>query len=259
MRKSWSQFVKPIESILYKISNILIRDFNGLNGVSSETLRNKLVGNIDEKIEYILTQELQRIEPDIPILFEGYKKIEGTDEKKLFIIDPVDGTANFQNGNKDFSVSIALQNNGETVLGMVMFPVVNELFVAIKDEGVYFIDMNENKIRVKTINKMTKSRMFLMTRTSMFKSEEKFSILQHFVNHKMHLRCIGCVSMDMAMLACGRAQVIIYDTTKIWDIVAGELIIKEAGGLIYKHNDYFIAATSPRLIDEIKELLPKKD
>lgn len=247
--------VNQLTDILYKISNILVNDFNKLINQSSESGRGKFTKDIDEKIEYLLIKELQRNISEIPILFEGYKKIEGEKTNLLFIIDPVDGTANFQNNNKDFGISIALQENEKTILGMVMFPLINELFIAVENDGVYFLDLNQHAIKARTLNKIAKSKMVLMTRSSMLTDIRKFEILQHFIKQKVHLRCIGCVSMDMAMLACGRAQMIIYDTTKIWDIAAGELLIKESGGFIYRQDDYFIAASSQRLIDEIKKLL----
>lgn len=254
MRKI-QHLIDQLSALLCKISNILVCDFSKLTSSSSETMRHKFSCNIDQKIESILLDGLQEIDPRISILFEGYKTIEGEDHNRRFIVDPVDGTANFQNNNKDFGISIALEQNNEIVLGMIMFPIVNEMFVAIKDEGVYLIDESERKIRVRTKNKIVKNKMFLMTRSSMLNNAAKTSILQYFIAQKLHLRCIGCVSMDMAMLACGRSQIIIYDTTKIWDIAAGELIIREAGGFILRQNDYFVATSSQRLIDEIKKIL----
>lgn len=252
---NYRSLIHQISKILHKISRILIRDFHEMSNASSEITANKFAKDIDQKIEEIILKELHYIAPDIPILFEGDKKIEAENKAMLFIIDPLDGTSNFKNNLKDFGISIALQENEITVLGLVMFPISGELFVAQKNKGCHMINENQEQIRMRAHQKISKNNLFLFTRTSMFLKPKNCQILHHFAKQKLHIRCSGCVSMDLARLACGRAHLLIFDTTKIWDIAAGELMVLEAGGFIRKHNDYFIASSSERLIEEILKFI----
>ena len=199
-----------------KASKILIRDFGEIENLQvSRKGPNDFVTNSDIKTERIIIDELKKAKPNYSIISEEYGVEINKDEKNTWLIDPIDGTINFLHGIPHFAISIALKSDNEIVSGIIFDPIKNELFFAEKDNGAYF---NNQRIRVSRKNEIN---------DCLFVTGGKIKI-----EPNLTYRRSGCAALDMAYVASGRYDGYFQNNLKIWDIAAGIILIKEAGGLI---------------------------
>ena len=199
-----------------KASKILIRDFGEIENLQvSRKGPNDFVTNSDIKTERIIIDELKKAKPNYSIISEEYGIEINKDEKNTWLIDPIDGTINFLHGIPHFAISIALKSDNEIVSGIIFDPIKNELFFAEKDNGAYF---NNQRIRVSRKNEIN---------DCLFVTGGKIKI-----EPNLTYRRSGCAALDMAYVASGRYDGYFQNNLKIWDIAAGIILIKEAGGLI---------------------------
>ena len=218
-----------------KASKVLIRDFGELEKLQvSKKGPKDFVTNSDIKAEKIIIEELKKARPHFSIISEenGIKK--NKDKSNTWIIDPIDGTVNFLHGIPHFAISIALQNNNEIISGLTFDPIKNELFYAEKDNGAFF---NNQRIRVSKRNDFNECLFALG------KIENRFNFT---------FRRTGCAALDMAYVAAGRFDGYFQKKLNIWDVAAGILIVKEAGGIINDINlsiiqDLEVIASSPNI------------
>lgn len=153
-----------------------------------------------------------------------------SDSEYRWIIDPLDGTINFAHGYPLFATSIALEHKGEVVLGVVYEPNHDELFVAEKGSGS---TRNGGRIKVSETSELQKS---LLDTGFAYNKEKKEQLnnAEHFVNFLMEvtaLRRDGAAAVDLCYVACGRFDGFWELYLKPWDVAAGQLIVKEAGGM----------------------------
>ena len=199
-----------------KASKILIRDFGEIENLQvSRKGPNDFVTNSDIKTERIIIDELKKAKPNYSIISEEYGVEINKDEKNTWLIDPIDGTINFLHGIPHFAISIALKSNNEIVSGIIFDPIKNELFFAEKNNGAYF---NNQRIRVSRKNEIN---------DCLFVTGGKIKI-----EPSLTYRRSGCAALDMAYVASGRYDGYFQNNLKIWDIAAGIILIKEAGGII---------------------------
>ena len=199
-----------------KASKILIRDFGEIENLQvSRKGPNDFVTNSDIKTERIIIDELKKAKPNYSIISEEYGIEINKDEKNTWLIDPIDGTINFLHGIPHFAISIALKSNNEIVSGIIFDPIKNELFFAEKNNGAYF---NNQRIRVSRKNEIN---------DCLFVTGGKIKI-----EPNLTYRRSGCAALDMAYVASGRYDGYFQNNLKIWDIAAGIILIKEAGGII---------------------------
>ena len=199
-----------------KASKILIRDFGEIEKLQvSRKGPNDFVTNSDIKTERIIIDELKKAKPNYSIISEEYGIEINKDEKNTWLIDPIDGTINFLHGIPHFAISIALKSNNEIVSGIIFDPIKNELFFAEKNNGAYF---NNQRIRVSRKKKIN---------DCLFVTGGKIKI-----EPNLTYRRSGCATLDMAYVASGRYDGYFQNNLKIWDIAAGIILIKEAGGII---------------------------
>ena len=199
-----------------KASKILIRDFGEIENLQvSRKGPNDFVTNSDIKTERIIIDELKKAKPNYSIISEEYGIEINKDEKNTWLIDPIDGTINFLHGIPHFAISIALKSNNEIVSGIIFDPIKNELFFAEKNNGAYF---NNQRIRVSRKNEIN---------DCLFVTGGKIKI-----ESNLTYRRSGCAALDMAYVASGRYDGYFQNNLKIWDIAAGIILIKEAGGII---------------------------
>ena len=207
-----------------KASKILIRDFGEIENLQvSKKGPSDFVTNSDLKAEKIIIDDLKKARPNYSILSEEIGSENNKDDKNVWIIDPIDGTLNFLHGIPHFAISIALKSNNEIVSGLIFDPIKNEMFYAEKNKGAYF---NNHRIRVSKKNEINDC-LFVTGR----KSKIHFDF-QH--------RRSGSAALDMAYVAAGRFDGFFQHELKIWDIAAGIILIKEAGGII---NDIDLSKT----------------
>ncbi len=201
-----------------KASKILIRDFGEIEKLQvSRKGPSDFVTNSDLKTEKIIIEELKKARPNYSIISEESGIENNKDKKNTWIIDPIDGTVNFLHGIPHFAISIALKSNNEIVSGLIFDPIKNEMFFAEKDNGAYF---NNHRIRVSKKNNIDDC---LFVTGGKIKSE--FSL---------PYRKTGCAALDMAYVASGRYDGFFQGDLNLWDIAAGIILIKEAGGILNK-------------------------
>ena len=201
-----------------KASKILIRDFGELEKLQvSKKGPKDFVTNSDIKVEKIIIEELQKARPNFSITSEenGIKK--NKDKSNTWIIDPIDGTINFLHGIPHFAISIALKSKDEIVSGLIYDPIKNEMFYAEKNNGAYF---NNQRIRVSKKNKINDC---LFVTGGKNKKETD-----------LPYRKSGCAALDMAYVASGRYDGFFQNNLNLWDIAAGIILVKEAGGILNK-------------------------
>ena len=198
-----------------KASKILIRDFGELENLQvSKKGPKDFVTNADIKAEKIIIEELKKARPNYSIISEENGVEKNKDESNFWIIDPIDGTTNFLHGVPHFAISIALQSNNEMVCGLIYDPIKDELFYAEKNHGAYF---NNQRIRV------SKKRDI---------DECLFAVGKGKYNPDLIYRRSGSAALDLAYVASGRFDGYFQNNLNLWDIAAGIIIVKEAGGII---------------------------
>ncbi len=199
-----------------KASKILIRDFGEIEKLQvSKKGPNDFVTNSDLKVEKIIIEELKKAKPNYSIISEENGIENNKDKNNTWIIDPIDGTINFLHGVPHFAISIALKSNEEIISGIIFDPIKNEMFYAEKNNGSYF---NNQRIRVSKKNKIN---------DCLFVTGGK-------INNEpdLHYRKSGCAALDMAYVAAGRYDGYFQKNLSLWDIAAGLILIKEAGGIL---------------------------
>ena len=217
-----------------KASKILIRDFGELEKLQvSKKGPLDFVTNSDLKTEKIIIEELSKARPDYSIISEETGVKRNKDKKNTWVIDPIDGTVNFLHGIPHFSTSIALKNDDEIISGLIFDPIKNEMFYGEKNNGAY---LNNKRIRV---SKKINIEECLFATSGKNKKQIDFSY-----------RKSGSAALDMAYVACGRYDGYFQKNLHLWDIAAGIIIVKEAGGIINEinlnyHKDIEIIASTP--------------
>ena len=199
-----------------KASKLLIRDFGEIEKLQvSKKGPSDFVTNADIKAEKIIIEELKKARPNYSIISEENGIEKNKDDKNIWIIDPIDGTINFLHGVPHFAISIALKSNNEIISGLIFDPIKNELFYAEKNNGAFF---NNQRIRVSKKNKINEC---LFVTGGKIKKELN-----------LPYRKSGCAALDMAYVAAGRYDGYFQKELNLWDIVAGIILIQEAGGII---------------------------
>ena len=198
-----------------KASKILIRDFGELEKLQvSKKGPSDFVTNSDLKAEKIIMEELKKARPNYSVISEETGIEKNKDISNSWIIDPIDGTTNFLHGIPHFAISIALKSNNEIVSGLIFDPIKDEMFYAEKDKGAFY---NNQRIRVSK-----KSNL----------DECLFAIGKIKKKPDVIYRRTGCASLDIAYVASGRLDGYAQDKAHLWDIAAGIVLVKEAGGVI---------------------------
>ena len=199
-----------------KASKILIRDFGELENLQvSKKGPLDFVTNSDLKTEKIIIEELKKAKPNYSVISEESGIEQNKDKKNTWIIDPIDGTINFLHGIPHFAISIALKSDNEIVSGLIFDPIKNEVFYGEKDNGSFF---NNQRIRVSKKDSLN---------DCLFGTGGKLDNETNLTYRKS-----GCAALDMAYVASGRYDGYFQKNLNLWDIAAGIVIIKEAGGII---------------------------
>ncbi len=213
----------------------LIRDFGELENLQiSKKGPADFVSTADSRTERILVEELTRARPGYGFLLEEAGTIEGRDKTHRFIIDPIDGTTNFLHGIPQFSISIALEREGHLVSALVFNPVTDELYVAEKGHGAY---LNDRRLRV-AARKHLSDILVASGAPFMGKGGRKefLSELDGIIGSTAGMRRFGSAALDLAWTAAGRFDAFWERNLKPWDVAAGILLVREAGGVVTDLN-----------------------
>jgi myo-inositol-1(or 4)-monophosphatase len=187
-----------------------------------------LVTSVDREAERRIVEVLRNGFPDHSILAEEDTDWVGIENGHRWIIDPLDGTTNFAHGYPQFSVSIALEFDGEVILGLVYDPLRRECFQAVKGEGA---TLNGSPIRISCVKELDKA---LLATGFPYDQREKadfyLSFFKAFMTRSQGIRRNGSAALDLCYVACGRLDGFWELKLRPWDTAAGALIVEEAGG-----------------------------
>ena len=244
-----------------KASKILIRDFGEIEKIQvSLKGPGDFVTMSDKKVEKILIEELQKARPNYSILSEEIGEIKNDEEFK-WIIDPIDGTSNFLHGIPHFGISIGLENKKEIICGIIYDPIKDEFFSAEKGNGSY---LNNQRMRVSARSKL--KDCLIVTGGPKYDSKNKELSLKEYEKFSSRIntpiRKMGSASLDMAYVAAGRFDGFWQRNLNYWDIAAGIILVKEAGGYVtdfvgdnkYIENET-ILVTNSKINEEMIEIL----
>jgi myo-inositol-1(or 4)-monophosphatase len=210
-----------------KEAGALLRDRLGTRIDISHKGSINLVTDVDLASEKLIREAISTYYPRHEILAEEGGLTESNSEHR-WIVDPLDGTTNYAHGYPVFCVSIALEHQGEVVVGVVYDPMRDELFTAERGGGAA---LNNRPIRVSWIDDLTQS--ILSTGFPYDIKTSKLTNLDHWANFAMNaqaLRRDGAAALDLCYVACGRYDGFWELNLSPWDTAAGALIVTEAGG-----------------------------
>ena len=249
-----------------KASKSLIRDFGEIEKLQVSTKGpGDFVSAADKRSEKIIIEELLKVNPKYGILSEEAGVINKENEDNRWVIDPIDGTLNFLNGIPQFAISIGYEEKGEIVCGAIFDPIKNEMFFAEKGNGAF---LNNSRIRVS--NKKKLRDCILVTGGPKFNNRKRQSIFDEYINVSNSvdapIRKFGSAALDIANVACGRFDGYWQWDLNYWDVAAGMIILKEAGGFIdfigkndQKSLKKNIIATNSNIHQELLNNLSKKN
>ena len=224
---------KPVVNVMVKAArqagSVLLRHMGKLESLNVfEKGRQDYASEVDSLAEAEIIKELRRAHPDIAILAEESGAMGKG--RQTFVVDPLDGTSNFLHGIPHFCVSIALVENGEPTDGVIFDPLRNEIFAASKGAGA---TLNDKKIRV--ADRKDLAGAMLITG---FPPRERARLAPHLecvrglLADAEDVRRTGSAALDLAYVAAGRADAYFEAGIKPWDIAAGMLLVREAGGRV---------------------------
>ena len=228
--------IKAVE----KASKSIIRDFGEVEKLQvTKKGPRDFVTKTDRNVEKILLEELKKTKKNYSFLSEEIGSINNKDSENIWIIDPIDGTTNFLHGIPHFAICIALQSNREIISGLIFDPIKDEMFFAEKDKGAF---LNNQRLRVSKKN---------LIDNCLFGSNHegvKYS--------NLNMRYSGSAALDLAYVAAGRLDGFFHNHINLWDVAAGSLMVKEAGGIVndiynFDKNNINIKASSDAINDKM--------
>jgi len=243
-----------------KASRGLRRDFNELENLQVMTKGPAdFVTASDIRTQNLIYDELLYAKPDWSFVMEESKQIIGSKPNSKFIIDPIDGTTNFMHGNPNFAISIAAEVDGKLEAALIYSPITDEMFLAERGKGAF---LNDKRIRVASRKKLSESILITgiphLGRGDMKLFLKEMEIL---IPEVAGIRRSGSAALDLAWVACGRYDLFWERGLEAWDIAAGILLIREAGGYVQglngKDNDIWSGNLISGNEDIINNLLKK--
>lgn len=213
----------------------LLKDFGEVEQLQVSTKGPAdFVTRADRAAEEMIREELMHARPSYGFFGEEGTKIEGEDPTRRWIVDPLDGTTNFLHGLPHWAVSIALEHKGQPVAGVIYDPVKDEMFYAEKGGGTW---MNEARMRVSARHRMIDS-VFATGLPFAGRGDlpDTLQDLARVLPACAGVRRFGSAALDLAYVAAGRYDGYWERRLNIWDIAAGVIIVKEAGGLLEPLN-----------------------
>ena len=245
-----------------KAARSILRDFGELEKLQvSVKGQNDFVTMADIKAQEIIHYELSRARTDHGFLMEEGKIKNNINENEYtWIIDPIDGTLNFMNGIPYFAISIALNYKDKIIAGVVYDPVHNDFYWAEEGIGAY---INNQRLRVKNKKTLDKSIIALgIPFLGRGDHQQHIKIQQEVMSKVAGLRRFGAASLDLAFVAAGRVDGFWEFGLSPWDVAAGIILVKEAGGLAIgidnKENPLLtgnIVAGNVNIVQELQKIL----
>ncbi len=214
-----------------KAGRALSRDFGEVEHLQVATKGHAdFVSRADHRAEKIIYEELAHARPHYNFLMEERGIVEGSDKTHRWIVDPLDGTTNYLHGIPQFAISIALERDGKLVAGLIYNPVMDEMFTAEKGSGAF---LNDRRIRVAGREKLADAVVVTGIPHRGKSGKEVFiqecrDVMQSVVG----IRRTGSAAIDLAWVAAGRFDGYWERGIQAWDMAAGIVLVREAGGLV---------------------------
>lgn len=260
MRDSHGSIVNVAIQAALAAGDLIVKAMKRLDTIKvSEKHPNDFVTDIDEKAEQKIVTLIKKAYPSHGILAEEGGEEQG--DEYIWIIDPIDGTRNFIHGFPHFAVSIGVTYKGRVEHGVIYDPVRQELFVASRGKGA---KLNDRRIRVSNQKQLETS---LLGTGFAYRHKDREAALPRQIYEVTlpacgDIRRAGAATLDLAYVACGRLDGFWEMGLKRWDIAAGLLLVKEAGGIIcdpYGGESYFqtgnIVAANPAIMRQFLKMI----
>lgn len=224
------QICSSVRDICKEVGNFIKEDNKKIiqNDVQHKGL-NDFVTYVDQTAEKMLVERLKKIIIEAGFLTEE-KTIQQTDKEFVWIIDPLDGTTNYIHGLSPYAISIGLKRDDEMVMGVVYEIMSNEMFYAWKNGGAWLNGYPISVSNVKTIKDSLIATGFPYTDFSQM--TEYMNLFEYLMKNSHGLRRLGSAAIDLVYVACGRMDAFYEYGLNPWDVSAGGLIVKEAGGKV---------------------------
>ena len=215
----------------YKAAPGLVHDFGEVENLQvSKKGPSDFVTSADLQAERVLRAELARARPAFGFLLEEAGAVKGADESHRWIVDPLDGTLNFLHGIPHFAISIALEHNREIVAGVIYDPLRDELFRAEKGGGAY---LNNRRMRVSSRAELAQAMIATgIPWRGRPRQSQYLDWLAAVMTNCVGVRRLGSAALDLAYVAAGRYEGFWEPALSPWDIAAGILMVREAGGFV---------------------------
>ena len=245
--------------------DIILQNMDDLDRIQIEHKdKNDLVSIVDIRAEEAIIELVNKYYPDHATLGEESGLVKGKDDSTevVWIIDPLDGTTNYLHGYQQFCVSIAIRVNNRVEHGVVYDPTRDEMFVASRGQGAR---LNDKRIRVSEVKGLQDALVATGFPIKKFDNLNDILALLGEVIPQCHgVRRGGSAALDLAYVAAGRADAYWEEGLQPWDVSAGALIVREAGGIVsdfeggsdYWHNGQVIAS-SPKVYSALQKLVKK--
>lgn len=223
------KILENVQSWAIEIGRMQIEKLDENIKFSTKSTKIDMVTEVDILSEKMIIEKIRTHYPDHSILSEE-AGLTGESDEYVWIIDPIDGTTNYLHGFPIFCISIALKHRGETVLGVIYVPKLDEMFYAIKGQGAF---LNDSKIYVSEMK--SPNGAFLTTGFPYDRAaseDNNLNLFNRIVKEVQAVRGSGSAAFDCCSVSCGRSDGYWEIKLSIWDIAAGELIVREAGGTV---------------------------
>jgi myo-inositol-1(or 4)-monophosphatase len=227
--------VTPLMNVMVaaarKASRALIRDFGEVEQLQvSRKGPSDFVTKADLKADKILRDELMKARPHYCLVSEEGGAIDGPDKSHKWFVDPLDGTTNFLHGIPHWSISIGLEREGQLVAGLVYAPLTNDMFMAEKGQGSW---LNDRRMRVSGRRDVSESLLATGIPARGTGGYSQFTAeLTKAMTHTAGVRRYGSAALDLAWVAAGRFDGFWERSLKSWDVAAGAVLVREAGGQV---------------------------
>ena len=227
-----SALMNVMTAAAIKAGRGLKRDFGEVeNLVVSLKGPGDFVSAADRKAEKVIFEELSRARPGYGFLMEEAGAVEGADKAHRWIVDPLDGTTNFLHGLPLFAISIALEREGALVAGLVYNPATDDMYVAERGQGAWH---NNRRLRVTPRREMSGALIGCgVPHLGRAKEHPRFKAeLAEVMARALNVRRLGAAALDLAFVAAGRLDAFWERGLNAWDVAAGIVLVREAGGYV---------------------------
>jgi len=226
-----SPLINIMKMAAKKASRGLRRDFNELENLQVKTKGPaNFVTASDIRTQKIIYDELSYAKPDWSFVMEESKPVENKNTKARFIVDPIDGTTNFMHGNPNFAISIAAEIDDQLEAAIIYSPITDEMFTAERGKGSF---LNDKRIRIATRKKLSESILITgIPHLGRGNKELFIKEMDIIIPEVAGIRRSGSAALDLAWIAAGRYDIFWERGLSIWDIAAGILLVREAGGFV---------------------------